>query len=1056
MAQEPGAGGDPTAAAPGRVEVGFGVLGDVRAVVDGQDVPELGGPQPRLVLAVLVAAGGRVVAAQALVDALWDDEPPASASGTLQSYVSRLRRALGPAAAVLQRRGAGYRLAVPEDAFDWRRFEVLAEQGRAALQAGDDERARSALVAADALWRGPALAGLRDRRFAAGLVTRLEERRESARGDRLEAELRLGRHAAVLGELPEAVRARPMDEARWARLALARYRSGQQAEALRALADARRRLVDELGVEPGQALRALELQVLRQDPALERRTPAPVTGPAPAPSRSVTPTAGAGLVGRRSELAVLLSVLEESRSTARFGVVEGEPGIGKTRLLEEVAAVARDRGALVLWGRTHESGAAPAFWPWLPVLRALRDSAPDQAEPGLVALLDASGREVAGSGAHTAMESVAAALRRASATRQVVVLLDDLQWADATSLQLIGCLAAHLVDEPVLLLATVREVDRGRRDELVGVLAAVARRRGSRRLRLAGLDVADTAALVRQTTAGEVPEGEVLAIHERAGGNPFFTAQLAELLQDSAGATGRPVPAGVMDVVRQRLAGLPPDTTALLQLCAVMGREVDLALLPLATGRPVVACLADLEPAVDQRMLTDVPDRAGALHFSHALVREVLVEDLSSVRRLRLHLSVADALEARGHGDDDAELLAEHLWAAGPLVGSDRVAAALETAAEVAVRRFALPSAVHLLDRAAELRRSAGSSDAHGEAELHAVVRLTSVRRAMQGFGGVADLLERGEALARRLGREDLERELLWARWAMYDTACDTEHADPIAERFRALAEGSTDPALRRFGLQVWGITLWHRGELLASRDAFDRGHEAGAAMDAGRPAGERAGTLLSFEHERLLLDRAFRLHVHDLLEDLPSARRELDEMAVGLDPFGRAMVATFACAGACAADDAARVVQHALPVVAADRDLTLSFWGSQARLYLGWARMRQGELEEGLRLWEAGAKGYTGAGLHTGMALFLASASLCLLDAGRTDDAADLAAQARGELEVFGEVWPQPVVLLAEAELARATGRDGTALLDRASATARAMGAVGMVRRVARAQAAR
>ena len=1031
--------------------MGFGVLGEVRAVVDGQDVHELGGPQPRLVLAVLIAAGGRVVAAEALVDALWDDEPPASASGTLQSYVSRLRRALGPAAAVLERRGAGYRLAVPEDAFDWRRFEVLAEQGRAALQEGDAERARVALVAADALWRGPALAGLRDRQFAAGLVTRLEERREGARGDRLEAELRLGRHAAVLGELAEAVRARPMDEARWARLALARYRSGQQAEALRALADARRSLVDELGVEPGQALRDLELQVLRQDPALDLRTDSHgSTAAAPAPS------AGPGLVGRRSELAVLLAVLEESRTTARFGVVEGEPGIGKTRLLEEVAAVARDRGALVLWGRTHESGAAPAFWPWLPVLRALRDDAPDEAEPGLVALLDASAREVGGSGAHTAMESVAAALRRASATRQVVVLLDDLQWADATSLQLIGYLAAHLVDEPVLLLATVREVDLRRRDELVGVLAAVARRRGSRRLRLTGLGVDDTAALVRQTAAGEVPDGDVLAIHERAGGNPFFTAQLAELLQDSAGAAGRPVPAGVMDVVRQRLAGLPPGTTALLQLCAVMGREIDLALLPLATGRPVTACLADLEPAVEQRMLTDVPDRAGALHFSHALVREVLVEDLSSVQRLRLHLSVADALEARGLGDDDAELLAEHLWAAGPLVAGDRVAGALEAAAEVAVRRFALRSAVHLLDRAAELRRAAGSSDAHAEAELHAVVRLTSIRRALQGFGGVADLLERGEALARRLGREDLERELLWARWAMYDTACDTEHADPIAERFRALAEGSSDPGLRRFGLQVWGITLWHRGELRASRDAFDRSEQAGAALDDGRPAGERAGTLLSFEHERLLLHRAFRLHVHDLLEDLPSAHRELDEMAVGLDPFGRAMVATFACAGACAGDDPDRVVQHALPVVEADRDLTLSFWGSQARLYLGWARMRQGALDEGLRLWEAGAKGYTGAGLHTGMALFLASASLCLLDAGRTDDAADLAAQARAELEVFGEAWPLPVVLLAEAELARASGHDGTALLERAAGAARAMGAAGMERRVARAQSRR
>ena len=138
-------------------------------------------------------------------------------------------------------------------------------------------------------------------------------------------------------------------------------------------------------------------------------------------------------------------------------------------------------------------------------------------------------------------------------------------------------------------------------------------------------------------------------------------------------------------------------------------------------------------------MLTEVPDRAGALHFSHALVREVLVEDLSSVRRLRLHLAVADALEARGHGDDDAELLAEHLWAAGPLVGGDRVAAALEAAAEVAVRRFALPLGgppARPRGRAPPQRRQLGRP-----------------RRGRAARGRPADLRPPGAAGVRRRGR---------------------------------------------------------------------------------------------------------------------------------------------------------------------------------------------------------------------------------------------------------------------------------------------------------------
>jgi predicted ATPase len=311
-------------------------------------------------------------------------------------------------------------------------------------------------------------------------------------------------------------------------------------------------------------------------------------------------------------------VLEEATTSARLGVVEGEPGIGKTRLVEELAAVASARGALVLWGRSHESGAAPAFWPWLPVLRALRDDDPDRAEPGLVALLDARAPDASPTGLFSAMDAVASALRRAAEQRPVVVLLDDLQWADPASLQLLAFLAGHLTGEPVLVLGTVREgVERS--DELTTALAAVARRRGSRRLRLGGLDEQGTAALVEHTTQRDVGVATVRRIHARAEGNPFFTAQLAQLAPDEQ-AGDAPVPAGVSDVVRQRLAGLPAATCDLLQVCAVMGREVDLAVLPTATARSVHQCLADLEPAVAQRMLVELADRPGTLHFTHALV----------------------------------------------------------------------------------------------------------------------------------------------------------------------------------------------------------------------------------------------------------------------------------------------------------------------------------------------------------------------------------------------------------------------------------------------------
>jgi DNA-binding SARP family transcriptional activator len=195
----------------------FGLLGPLEVAIDGKQV-DIGGIQPRTVLAVLLAAAARVVSADAIADAVWGDDAPASATGTLQSYVSRLRRVLEPGrgrgeqGTLLLYEPPGYRLAVPGDAVDFRRFEALADNGRALLTAGDLHRARTALTAAGELWRGPALAEFADHEFATGLATRLEERRLATLEDRMEAELAVGNHGAVVSELAELVTAHPLRE----------------------------------------------------------------------------------------------------------------------------------------------------------------------------------------------------------------------------------------------------------------------------------------------------------------------------------------------------------------------------------------------------------------------------------------------------------------------------------------------------------------------------------------------------------------------------------------------------------------------------------------------------------------------------------------------------------------------------------------------------------------------------------------------------------------------------------------------------------------------------
>jgi predicted ATPase len=278
----------------------------------------------------------------------------------------------------------------------------------------------------------------------------------------------------------------------------------------------------------------------------------------------------------------------------------------------------------------------------------------------------------------------------------------------------------------------------GRNDEVIETLAVVSRRPASRRLVLGGLAPQEVNELLRRTTGREVPVPVAAAINDRAEGNPFFASELARLLAggtglDDAGALRRQVPVGVRDVVRQRVGRLPGPTVELLTIAAVFGREVDLELVARAVDQPLEAVLDDIEPAVEAGLLVGAPGGGGVLRFSHALVRESLVDGLSSLRRARLHLRAAEAVAAGSGAEEDvAEIVAEHLWAAAPLGVGARAADALERAGAVAARRGALRSAIRHLDAAVSLRR-AGEDE---EAELRCFVRLLDVQRLVGDYAG--------------------------------------------------------------------------------------------------------------------------------------------------------------------------------------------------------------------------------------------------------------------------------------------------------------------------------
>ena len=1009
----------------------FGLLGSLSVHDDSGRSLDLGGNQSRTVLTVLLAAAGRVVTAEALVDILWGEDPPASAPGTLQSYISRLRRELEPERArgadarVLLWEPPGYRLAVDTGDVDFRRFQAMADEGRALLAAGRPAEAREVLLAADALWRGPALVEYRDREFAQGLVARLEDRRIAATEDRIGAELALGRHAAVAGELAELVNAHPLQEGLRGLLALALYRSGRQSEALRALSDARDTLREELGVDLGRPLRDLESAILAHDPSLDAPVPTPAR-PAPQPA-PVEPAPAAPrsdrLVGRDAELARLLEALDEAATCLRVALIEGEPGIGKTRLAEEVGAEATRRGAMVLWGRSFEGGAAPALWPWLPPLRGLAAALPEPAQvaPELAALL--SPAAVPGGGATAVqvarfalVEAVADLLGRSAAVRLVVLVLDDLQWADVESLELLTSMVGRLADARLLIVVTVRDLEVGRNDTVVATLAALTRSTGARRLRLRGLASEDTDALVAQTA--DLDPVAAASIHARAEGNPFFTTELARLLASGQGLPGADVPSGVRDVVRQRLSLLPEATVDLLRVAAVIGRDVDLGLLATAAGRDLDDCLDDLEPAILHRLLVAAPDQPGVHRFAHALVREVVVDDISSLRRARLHLRVADALD---DSDDNAEILAEHLWQAVPIGVSARAAAALERAARVAVRRLAYTTAQDLLDRAVQLRRTVGGDADAQEAELRALAFLVSVTGAHHGYAALigSPLLARGKQLAEQLDRAPELVNLLWGEWAGLDVACRFDEGDPIADELLDLAELTEVPMAPVLGHTAYGISRWHHGDLVGAAEHLD----AARAAAVSTPAETFAGVL--FDLDQLRLSLPFSVYIHDLIGDLDDPEADYDELVRRLpgDRYWELAVMNFAASGALSTGDLPRAERAARRGLAADPEGVFAFWGMAGRCYLGATLALQGNLDEGLPLLDEAWGHYTAMGLRTNGVTLVASRAQALAEAGRLQEAAASLDDGRRELATYKERYAEPSLLLADAVLRHARG---------------------------------
>lgn len=794
-------------AAPTRLR--FGILGPLAATLDGVDV-NLGGRRQRGVVAALLLARGRLVSSDRLLDALWQGAPPPSGPANLQAYVSHLRRALEPdraaraASTVLVGRGRGYALPVADEDVDAWRFESLVQLAR---RAPDPRERVDLLRSALGLWRGPALVEYADQDWAAPEARRLDELRTVARELLLAARLDVGEAAVVVPELEALLAEEPLREERWRLLALALYRSHRQADALATLRRAREMLSEELGVDPGPALRGLEAELLSQSPALDAPRPCPSSpadaAAAPAPP---TPRAGPPLVDRDAELARLTGCLEDALAgRPSTALIEGPAGIGKTSLLTELRARATAAGATVLTARGSQLEREFGFG----AVRQLFDAVladPDTREALLAGAAAGAGRVF--DPERDGVESLFATLHglywltaNLAERGPLVLAVDDVQWCDAGSLRYLGYLVRRLGGMRLLVVATMRTGETYVEEEL---LADLALDPDVLAVRPAPLTPEGVGELVRDRLAG-ADEAFVTACHRTTAGNPLLLRQLVRALESegvhpdaSHADTVRAIGSrAVSSLVLRRFHRMPPAHRDVARAVGVLGDGASLPVVAVMTGlgeEETAAAIAALARA--EVLRADLP-----LGFVHPLVGDAVYHDLPPGERELQHERAAQVLAATGA---TPEQVAAHLLLV-PARGDAGVVEVLHEAARRDAGRGSGESA------AAYLRRALLEPPPRTRAPqlLMELGRLEEMRdgpAAMEHLGEAYDRLEDPGARA--------ETAIMWARTAVFAggpgeatriarVAVDELGAHPeLADQRQALV------ALARIGAYMHGLDI--------------------------------------------------------------------------------------------------------------------------------------------------------------------------------------------------------------------------------------------------------
>jgi DNA-binding SARP family transcriptional activator/tetratricopeptide (TPR) repeat protein len=701
-----------------KATVSVTVLGELALEVDGRPLDPIASHRARSLLAWLAVHPGLHPRGR-VAGLFWPDVLEESARSSLRTTLATLRRELGEEGAGLvtaSRERVGIEPG-PEVRIDLQSFERLLASGE--------------LEQAAALCRGDLLADLDDD-WVNEPRERHRQRQLEVLGRLAEEAERSGDFGAALDRTREQVRLDPLSEEAQRELVRRLAAAGDRAAALAAYQAYGARLQRELGLAPSAGIRELAEGIRRgeamphgaadkaQAAAPEPETDAAQSSPAPLPPMLARPEP-APMVGREAELEQLRSALARAAEGDLCAVlISGEAGGGKSRLAAEFAREAHGSGADIWAGRCYEDSAAP-YGPFVESLRhRLTADAlpglPDWAAAELSRLLpelpgsDAASSDSAGDpeeARYRLFEAVVSVVAGSSDRAPILLVLEDLHWADHSTLLLLAHLTRTASSSPILVLGTARDSEPCP-DGLTTLIGELAHDRRLVRIAIEGLSEAEVGELASGWLSEEQPPGLAAELRARTGGNPLFVEELlrhaqdADRLDEAGLAPG--VPAEVREVISQRVDRLGKPSAEALAFGAILGHEFEIRELAESIGRQTDDLVESLDAALGARLLNEVPRGAGRYRFSHDLVRETLYRELSAARRSLLHLWAADAIE-RLHGDDPKRLpeLARHLADAGPAGDPERAVRYLLAAAEQAGHGWATAEAIELYNQALAL-----------------------------------------------------------------------------------------------------------------------------------------------------------------------------------------------------------------------------------------------------------------------------------------------------------------------------------------------------------------